>query len=324
MTSAKGGLERFLDIKIPFSYFITSILLILLNQVYIKSVIFNKYSASHSEKITFLIHCNLSTRDAMKKDNAMENNETPMIRIQEAESWCREACAELGFNQPKAKGRPIKFSSFAGRIEHTLLRADATEKDIGQLCSEAASFGFRSVCLFPKDVALAKRLVGGTAVLVVTVLNFPFSGSLGEVIESECGRVIEDGADEVDMVVDVRALSRGDLRAVRDGVGGIVNAASGRPVKVILETGYFSARQVVLGSIAAQAGGAQWVKTSTGFGPRGASVEDVISMRAAVGDGIGIKASGGIRHREFAQQLVDAGADLIGTSSGPHLIAAIS
>ncbi len=258
--------------------------------------------------------------DVMKKDNAMENNETPISSVRDADSWCREARAELGISRPRARERQMQLSSFAGRIEHTLLKADATEKDVGQLCSEAANFGFRSVCLFPKDVALAKRLVGGTDVLVVTVLNFPFGGSLGEVVERECGCAIEDGADEVDMVVDVRALSRGDLGAVRDGVAHIVNAASGRPVKVILETGYFSARQIVLGSIAVQAGGALFVKTSTGFGPRGASVEDVIAMRAAVGNGIGIKASGGIRQRVFAQKLVDAGADLIGTSSGPDLV----
>jgi deoxyribose-phosphate aldolase len=251
----------------------------------------------------------------MEKDNAMTKKDTPGDIVREAVSQHRQACDELGFDPQAKAGIKKQFSSFEQRIEHTLLKAEATEKDVDTLCREAVDFGFRSVCLFPRDVALAKRLVGGTDVLVVTVLNFPFGGSLGRVVESACRYAIEDGADEVDMVVDVRALSKGDLTTVRDGVATIVSAACGRPVKVILETGYFTPRQIVLGSAAAEAGGALFVKTSTGFGPRGASIEDVMIMEAAVGDRIGIKASGGIRQRQFAQKLVDAGADLIGTSS---------
>ncbi len=241
-----------------------------------------------------------------------------MVRL--VASHHREACRKLGFHPPANEESLKHFSSFEKRIEHTLLKAEATERDIQTLCREAMDFGFRSVCLFPRDVALAKRLVDGSDVLVVTVLNFPFGGCPGRVVDCACKCAVEDGADEVDMVVDLPALLSGDIKTVHDGVARVVQGAGGRPVKVILETGFLSAQQIVSGSAAAEAGGAMFIKTATGFGPRGASLEDVIVMRAAVGNRMGIKASGGIRERKFAQELVDAGADLIGTSSGPHLV----
>lgn len=249
----------------------------------------------------------------------MRHSTTSTQWTRKADAWRREAVDTLGYDPPQMERR-IPVVSFAGRIEHTLLKMDASVEDMETLCREAVRFGFRSVCILPKDVASAKRLARETGVLVVTVLNFPLAGSTAAAVESECRQAIDDGADEVDMVLDVRALLGEDLKTVRDGVDRVVQAADGRAVKVILETGLLSPRQIALGTLAAEAGGALFVKTSTGFGPRGASLEDVMIMRAVVGEGMGIKASGGIRERAFAHALVDAGADLIGTSSGPQLV----
>jgi deoxyribose-phosphate aldolase len=205
----------------------------------------------------------------------------------------------------------------AGRIEHTLLGVTATDADVERLCREALEHRFRGVCCLPRDVSRCRVLLAGSGVLVVTVLDFPLAGGTPTEAATECARVLEAGADEVDMVVDVRALLQGELAAARDGVARVVAAAGSHPVKVILETGALDPLQIVDGCAAAEAGGASFVKTSTGFGPRGASVDDIRTMRACVGDRLGVKASGGIRTRDDAEQMVAAGADVLGTSSGP-------
>ncbi|MCP4679280.1 MAG: deoxyribose-phosphate aldolase [Deltaproteobacteria bacterium] len=212
--------------------------------------------------------------------------------------------------------------SFAERIEHTLLNTKASDDDVAHLCKEALEEGFRAVCCLPRDVVMCRKLLQDSKILVVTVVDFPLGSCTLDVARFECERVIENGADEVDMVVDIRALRLGDLGSVRDGIAGVVAAAQGRPVKTILETGLLTQQQIVGGCVAAEAGGAAYVKTSTGFGPRGAGTQDVALMRAAVGNRIGIKAAGGIRTHAFARELVEAGADLIGTSSGSDCLPA--
>jgi deoxyribose-phosphate aldolase len=136
----------------------------------------------------------------------------------------------------------------------------------------------------------------------------------------QCRRVVDLGADELDMVIDVRAVRRDDVVAARDGVRRVVEAAQGHPVKVILETGLLSIEQIVVGCVAAEAGGAAFVKTCTGFGPRGATEQDVKLIRAALGARLGLKASGGIGNRDWAARLVGLGADVIGTSKGPECV----
>ena len=139
-------------------------------------------------------------------------------------------------------------------------------------------------------------------------------------VTTQCAHAIEHGADEVDVVQNIRAILMGDLHAARDKVASVVWAAGAKRVKVILETGLLSFDQIVDSCAAIEAGGAHFVKTCTGFGPRGASLDDIQIMRCAVGDRLGIKASGGIKNRETADVMIEAGADLLGTSSGPDCI----
>jgi len=226
-------------------------------------------------------------------------------------------CRALGFTPGPGPGRPPAPPGMAGRIEHTLLGVSATDADVERLCREAREHRFRGVCCLPRDVARCRALLGGAGVLVVTVLDFPLAGGTPAEAAAECARVLDAGADEVDMVVDVRALRQGDPGAARDGVARVVAAAGSHAVKVILETGALGPEQIVDGCAAAEAGGAAFVKTATGFGPRGASVEDIRIMRACVGERLGVKASGGIRTRDDAERMVAAGADVLGTSSGP-------
>jgi len=229
-----------------------------------------------------------------------------------------EAVAALSGIKPRraTPGRPKPPTSMAARIEHTLLASSATDEDVRRVCREAERHEFRAVCCLPRDVAACHRRLDGTAVLVVTVLDFPLAGGDGAA-EAECRRAVEAGADEVDMVVDLRALRSGRLVAAARGVQRVVKAARGRPVKVILETGLLTPEQIAAGAAVAEIGGASFAKTSTGYGPRGASVEDIRILRAILGDRLGIKASGGIRDRAAAEAMVAAGADLIGTSNGP-------
>ncbi len=233
----------------------------------------------------------------------------------------RRAWSKLGARPGPGPGRPV-IEGMAARVEHTLLRADASRKQVEQLCREAREHRFRSVCVLPRDVAACRELLEGSGVLVVTVVDFPLAGGGAAGAAAEAARVVAAGAREVDMVVDLRALGDGDPASARDGVAGVVEAARGMPVKVILETGHLDPEGVAAGCAAAEAGGAAMVKTSTGYGPRGASLEDVRAMRACVGERLGVKASGGIRDRGWAERLVEAGADLFGTSSGPACVAA--
>lgn len=227
------------------------------------------------------------------------------------------ALGELGFVADGSPGRPPVPSSMAGRIEHTLLGVSATDAEVERLCREALEHRFRGVCCLPRDVARCHGMLADSGVLVVTVLDFPLAGGTPAEAAAECGRVIDAGANELDMVIDVRALLQGDLAAARDGVARVVAAAGSHPVKVILETGALDPAQIIDGCAVSEAGGAAFVKTATGFGPRGASEEDMRIMRACVGDRLGVKASGGIRTRDDAERMVRAGADVLGTSSGP-------
>jgi deoxyribose-phosphate aldolase len=232
----------------------------------------------------------------------------------------RDALERILGGSPRATppGRPPAPPSIAGRIEHTLLSTAASDEDVRRVCREAEQYAFRAVCCLPRDVAACRRRLEGTSSLVVTVVDFPLAQGGAAAAEAECRRAVDAGADEIDMVVDIRALRAGDLGAAAAGVERVVAAAGGRPVKVILETALLAEGQIASGAAVAEAGGASFVKTSTGYSTRGASAEDVRLLRAAVGDRLGIKASGGIRDRAAAEEMIAAGADLIGTSNGPR------
>ena len=213
--------------------------------------------------------------------------------------------------------RPLDLASF---IEHTALKPETTTADVAQLCAQANRFGFRAVCVNPVFVAEAKGRLAGTKCAVVSVVGFPLGANLKETKVRETQSVIEQGADEVDMVCWIGALKGHDYRAVYEDVGAVVAGARPHPVKVILETALLEPAEKVAACMLSVRAGAAFVKTSTGFGGRGATVEDVELMRRVVGHGIGIKAAGGIRDYGFARALIHAGANRLGCSASVAIV----
>lgn len=204
----------------------------------------------------------------------------------------------------------------ASMIDHTNLRPTACSADIERLCREAIEFGFASVCVNPVHVPLAAALLRGSGVKVCTVVGFPLGATSHKAKAAEAARAVADGAEEVDMVVDICAVKERRPRDVEDDVSLVVNAAAPAIVKVILETCYLTDEEIVLACEAAVKSGAAFVKTSTGFGSGGATVEAVSLMRRTVGNKAGVKAAGGIRTAEDALAMVAAGADRLGCSAG--------
>ncbi|MEF3311670.1 deoxyribose-phosphate aldolase [Paenibacillus sp. GYB004] len=202
-------------------------------------------------------------------------------------------------------------------IDHTLLKADATAEAIGKLCDEAKQYGFYSVCVNGMWVPAASKALAGSGVRVSAVVGFPLGASLTGVKAYEAARVAEHGAADIDMVLAVGALLAGDEDYVREDIRAVVEAVRGQAiVKVILETGYLNEDQKRTACRLAEEAGAHFVKTSTGFGPGGATVEDVALMRAAVSPNVQVKASGGVRDLAAALSMIRAGATRLGTSSG--------
>lgn len=209
----------------------------------------------------------------------------------------------------------------AGRIDHTLLKADATLPAIDRLCDEASEHGFASVCVNTRWVPTAAERLASSPVMVCTVVGFPL-GAMTRLAKAEEARItVAEGADEVDMVLDIGGLLSGDLAAVYDDILGVVGAARPAPVKVILETSMLNDEQKAVACLIALRTGAAYVKTSTGFGGGGATAHDIALMRAMVGDRLGVKASGAVRTRQDAKAMLKAGADRIGASSSVAIVA---
>jgi len=208
-------------------------------------------------------------------------------------------------------------------IDHTLLKPDATKDDVKRLCEEAKKYGFWSVCVNPTYVSLATEILGDSDVKVCCVVGFPLGANTPEVKALEAERAVNDGASEIDMVINVGALKSRDYRLVKEDIRKVVERAKARRdtvVKVIIETGLLTDDEKVLACRLVKESGADFVKTSTGFNASGATVEDVKLMRSVVGSDFGLKASGGIRTYRDAAKLVEAGANRIGTSSGIAII----
>jgi deoxyribose-phosphate aldolase len=210
----------------------------------------------------------------------------------------------------------------AALIDHTLLRPEATPADIEILCREGAEFGFASVCVNPAWVALAARRLAGTGVAVCSVVGFPFGATTADVKGYETRRAIFDGAREIDMVINVGALRAGDWRGVQRDIEAVTTPCGDCSVlsKVIIEAALLTDDEKVAACTLAKAAGADFVKTSTGFGPGGATVADVALMRRVVGAGMGVKAAGGVRGLEDLRALVAAGASRIGASAGVRIV----
>jgi len=225
--------------------------------------------------------------------------------------------ARLGLHA--AGGAP---TGVAGLIDHTLLKPDATRKDIEQLCKEAAEFSFATVCVNPAWVALCHGLLRSTPVGVCSVVGFPLGATTPDVKHFETRRVIFDGAREVDMVINIGALKSGDVRTVERDIEAVTGPCRDCGVisKVIIEAAYLTDEEKVTASTLAKAAGADFVKTSTGFGPGGATVADVALMRRVVGAEMGVKAAGGVKDLEALKAMVAAGATRVGASAGVRIV----
>jgi len=224
---------------------------------------------------------------------------------------------------PHATSTPQDASTgLAAYIDHTLLKPEASEADILQLCKEAAEHHFKSVCVNPLWVETAKRALRGTGVLTCAVVGFPLGANNTDVKVFEARGATMDGADEVDMVINIAAARALDKETLVNDISAVAEVVHGEEslLKVIIETSLLSDAEKVLACQAAVEAGADYVKTSTGFNGGGATAQDVALMRQTVGPDIGVKASGGVRSREKAEEMIAAGATRIGTSSGIAIV----
>ena len=213
-------------------------------------------------------------------------------------------------------------SGIASMIDHTLLKPDATRQQIEELCREAAQFKFATVCVNPVWVATCARLLQGSGVLVCSVVGFPLGATTADVKGYETQRAIFDGAREIDTVINVGALKSGDLHTVEKDIEAVVAPcrACGVLSKVIIEAALLNDDEKVTACQLVKAAGADYVKTSTGFGPGGATAADVALMRRVVGAEMGVKAAGGVRDLESVQAMIAAGATRVGASAGVKIV----
>ncbi len=210
----------------------------------------------------------------------------------------------------------------AGMIDHTLLKPEATRRDIETLCREAAEFRFATVCVNPTWIAVCARALDGTGVKVCSVVGFPLGATTADTKHYETRRAIFDGAREIDMVINVGALKSGDVRLVEQDIEAVASPCRewGVLSKVIIEAALLTDEEKVTACTLAKAAGANYVKTSTGFGPGGATVADVALMRRVVGDDMGVKAAGGVRDLAGMKAMVAAGATRVGASAGVKIV----
>ena len=222
-------------------------------------------------------------------------------------------------------GRPVlrlTRKQLARMIDHTQLRAYATQLDITELCDEAVAFGFASVSINPVWTSYCAKRLSGTSVVVDPTVGFPLGANTAKIKIEEAQEAVRSGAQDLDMVINVGALKSRFPDYVEKEIASVVRAVRGVPVKVILETSYLTTEEKIAVCQMSLRAGAAFVKTSTGFGEGGATVQDVALMHEVVGGRMGIKAAGGVRTYGDAIALIEAGATRIGTSTGPNIIEA--
>ena len=219
---------------------------------------------------------------------------------------------------------PDELLTLASLIDHTLLKPDATREDVERLCAEALQFGFATVCINPTWVTYAARLLAGSGVGVCTVVGFPVGAMAGQLKAHMARSAVHDGAQEIDMPINVGLLKSGGIDEVAGEIRGLVEVSREGNVrivtKIIVECGLLTEAEKVTACTLAQAAGADYVKTSTGFGWGGATVEDVTLIRRVIGREMGIKAAGGIRDLTSVEAMLSAGATRIGTSAGVAIL----
>lgn len=220
-------------------------------------------------------------------------------------------------------GRALTRAELAHMIDHTLVRADATQREIVQLCREAMQHGFRSVCINPAWTSYCTKQLAGSNVRVNATIGFPLGANSANVKVEEARDAIKNGATELDVMINVGALKSGFPNFVERELAAVIKAAHGVPVKVILETSLLTEEEKIAVCELSKRVGADFVKTSTGFGKSGATVEDVRLMREVVGNALGVKAAGGIRTLADVEEMLDAGANRIGTSASILILDAL-
>ena len=256
-----------------------------------------------------------------------------MCKLECAEGLCVRTCFDRVGNVVSAGAERFSSNlgnipsdlSIASMIDHTLLKPDATTDQVAQLCFEARKYGFASVCVNPANIKLCKELLRGTPVKVCSVIGFPLGANTPDIKVMETQLAIQQGANEIDMVINIGALKSGDLELVARDIRGVVRAAhnGGAILKVIIETALLTEDEKVTACLLAKEAEADFVKTSTGFSGGGATVEDISLMRRVVGPEMGVKASGGVRTTEDAENMLKAGANRIGASASVKIVQGI-
>jgi len=268
---------------------------------------------------------------AMAEQEALaDNSESYQCKFDCSDQLCVRVCYDKMGNVLNAGAERLSSTlgvippdqKLARMIDHTLLKPDATQQEIAQLCFEARKYGFASVCVNPTWVSLCAQLLQGSAVKVCTVIGFPLGATSSESKAFETETATKQGATEIDMVINIGALKARDLDTVARDIRGVVNVAHARGiiVKVIIETTLLTDEEKTIASLISKEAGADFVKTSTGFAGGGATVHDVELMRKAVGPQMGVKASGGVRTYEDAASMIKAGATRIGASAGVKIL----
>ncbi|MDC0255054.1 deoxyribose-phosphate aldolase [Bacteriovoracales bacterium] len=214
----------------------------------------------------------------------------------------------------------MEDKKLASYIDHTLLSSTATKEDIKRICSEAKKYGFATVCINPGNISLAAEELDGSPVKICTVIGFPLGASTTKMKAFETRDALDNGAQEIDMVINIGKLKSKDYQYVLSDIEEVVKTAAPHIVKVIIETSLLNQEEKIIACSLSKVAGAHFVKTSTGFSGGGALVKDVELMKKVVGPEIEVKASGGIRSRKDAEKMIAAGATRLGTSGGPAII----
>ena len=266
----------------------------------------------------------------MEEEQRAGHPEAYQCKFDCADQLCVRVCTDRMGNVVNAGAERLSSTlgvipqdlNLAKMIDHTLLKPDATQQEVAQLCFEARKYGFASVCVNPTWVSLCAELLKGSSVKVCTVIGFPLGATASETKAFETENAIRQGATEIDMVINIGALKARDLELVAKDIRGVVNVAHprGAIVKVIIETVLLNDEEKTIACLLSKEAGADFVKTSTGFAGGGATVHDVELMRKTVGPQMGVKASGGVRTFEDAESLIKAGATRIGASAGVKIL----
>jgi deoxyribose-phosphate aldolase len=217
-------------------------------------------------------------------------------------------------------GHDAPPSDLAPLIDHTLLKPNATRVQLKQLCAEARKYGFATVCVNPVNVRFCAAQLEGSGVRPIAVVGFPLGASTPNAKAFEAREAIRNGAQEIDMVINIGALKERNYAVVLEDIQAVVAASAPKPVKVILETGGLNDEEKVIGCTLSKVAGAAFVKTSTGFGPGGATAADIALMRQVVGSEMGVKASGGVRSLQDVRSMIDAGASRVGASGSVAIV----